>query len=235
MDENQYLLSSLTKACKLQNDQIRTRLPIKRSLLAIILNKTKEVYMDQPYLSLLFTTIFSTMYFGLLRISEVTHEVHAVKAVDVHIGTNKRKFLLVLRTSKTHWKNMKPQMIKISASEIKQNDKLAQIETEDLSEPQTHLPCPYQLLDSFRNMRGGYVNNEEAFFVYRDKSPVTATHVVNVLKFMLKKAGFEQSLYGSHSLRSGRTCDLFRLGVPIEVIKKLGRWRSNAIYRYLRE
>ena len=64
----------------------------------------------------LYKAIFSMMYYGLLCISEVASE-HAVLARDVHMGPNKRKFLLILRTSKTHWKNMKPQMIKISATQ----------------------------------------------------------------------------------------------------------------------
>ena len=123
INQNQFLLSSLTKACKLQNDQIRTRLPIQKGMLSLIIEQIINYFSEiqnQPYLSLLYATLFSTIYFGLLRISEVTSELgsHPVLAKDVHVGMNKNKFLLVLRTSKTHWKNMKPQIIKISAKKL---------------------------------------------------------------------------------------------------------------------
>ena len=226
-DESQYLIQALTRACKLQNDQIRTRLPIKKSLLAIIVNKVKEVYTTQLYLSLLYQMIFGTMYFGLLRISEVTGTQHSVKAADIQVGTNKRKFRLILRTSKTHWKNMKPQLIVISATH---NDHM------DGNQPTaTSLPCPYKLLDEYSTCRRDYIDENEPFFINRDGSPVSPEQLVRCLKLMIKKAGFDQTLYGSHSIRIGRTCDLFKLGLSIDLIKKLGRWKSNAVYRYLRE
>ena len=60
--------------------------------------------------------MISTSYFGLLRVGEITSGDHPVLATDVHIAANKRKIMFVLHTSKTHWKNMKPQMIKITSS-----------------------------------------------------------------------------------------------------------------------
>ena len=68
---------------------------------------------NQPYLNILYKTLFLTMYFGLLRVSEVTSGGHPILAKDVQIAANKKKFLLILRTSKTYWKNSKPQLIKI--------------------------------------------------------------------------------------------------------------------------
>ena len=53
------------------------------------------------------------------------------------------------------------------------------------------------------------------------------------LKNVLRECGFNERLYGTHSLRSGRTDDLLKLGLLVETIKKLGRWKSNAIFKYL--
>ena len=159
IDENQFLFSSLTRACKLQNDQIRTRLPIQKPMLLSILKQVVKFYSvtnNQPYLSLLYTTLFSTMYFGLLRISEVTSGLrcHPVLARDVHVGTNKKKFLLVLRTSKTHWKNTKPQIIKISAKSL-DTDRNRHINrlNENVSQ---QLPCPYDLLGLYSKVRSDF-------------------------------------------------------------------------------
>ena len=197
IQEDQYLLSSLIRACKLKNDQIKTRLPLKKGMLCILLTQINSKYADQPYLKLLYSCLFSTMYHGLLRISEVAEGIHTLKARDVQIGENKDKFLLLLHTSKTHWKNMKPQIIKISATKI--GDKV--------SEPKHHckqqllkLPCPFELLRSFALIRGGYVDDSEPFFVFADKSPIHAFNISACLQTLIKECGFDSKLYSSHSL-----------------------------------
>ena len=85
IDVNQCLLTSLTKACRLKNDSLKARLPIRRGVLRILLETTQTYYMNagQPFLSHLYRALFSTMYFGLLRISEVTAGAHPVLVRDV--------------------------------------------------------------------------------------------------------------------------------------------------------
>ena len=55
-----------------------------------------------------------------------------------------------------------------------------------------------------------------------------------ILKLMINKTGLNCELYSMHSLRIGSTSDLIKLQYPIEVVKRLGRWKSNAIYQYIR-
>ena len=38
-----------------------------------------------------------------------------------------------------------------------------------------------------------------------------------------------------HSFRGGRTSDLANMGYSIDQIKALGRWKFNAVYRYLKK
>ena len=85
-------------------------------MLRIILKTVREHFefeKNQPYLSCLYTALFSTAYYGLFRSSELTAGPHAVKVADVHVGENKKKLLFVLRSSKTHNRGVKPQMVKI--------------------------------------------------------------------------------------------------------------------------
>ena len=118
LNYDQTLLTSLTKACRLVNDQIRTRLPIQRDLLGVIIKQVNKYFGDknQNYLRILYKTLFSTAYFGLFHVGELTTSDHPVLARDVHIGVNKRKIMFILRTSKTHWKNTRPQSVKISST-----------------------------------------------------------------------------------------------------------------------
>ena len=60
------------------------------------------------------------MYYGLFRIGELTQGDHPVLARDVHIAKNKKKIFFVLRSTKTLYKNMKLQLIKISSTKKKE-------------------------------------------------------------------------------------------------------------------
>ena len=119
--ENAYLLSSLTKACKLKNDRVKIRLPIQKDLLRVLLKGVKKKFCgtsdnQQPYLDILYRAIFITAYYGLFRVGELALGPHTILAKDVHIGQNKDKILFVLHSSKTHGKGDKPQMVKIEAT-----------------------------------------------------------------------------------------------------------------------
>ena len=187
IDEKVYLIISLKKACRLQNDQIVTRLPIQKGLLKIILQQVTDTFLmskNQPFLASLYRAIFSTMYYGLLRIGEVVTGSHPVLARDMHISTNKHKFLLILRTSKTHAKNMRSQMIKITATKQGQTGQKSRTIKDTKFDP---TPCPYTLLKDYAQQRGKFFSESEPFFVFADKSPVTPRQVTLVLKSCIKR------------------------------------------------
>ena len=102
-NQDRALLNSLTKACQLQNDRMRVRLPIQKGLLELVLFELKRILSGQYYLQILYRALFCLAYYGLMRIGELADGEHSVKAKDVHIGTNKDKILLVLYTSKNSW------------------------------------------------------------------------------------------------------------------------------------
>ena len=88
----------------------------------MLLNAANKHFLGkgQLYLALLYQAILLTAYFGMLRISEVTKGTHPILARDVQIGVNK-KFLFILRTSKTHGLEAPPRLVKISKT--KSNNK----------------------------------------------------------------------------------------------------------------
>ena len=126
LPEDQYLLSSLTKACKVKNDKLITRLPIGKGLLNLLINEVKCHFQHrgQNYLAILYASMLAAGYYGLLRIGELTKGPHVILAANMHIGINKNKLLFILRSSKTHNKGSKPQMVKTSrkqSSRVKNN------------------------------------------------------------------------------------------------------------------
>ena len=154
----------------------------------------------------------------MLWVSELTSGSHPIKAMDVHVGENKNKILYVLRSSKTHWKDSKPQIVKITGT----------------SESPQGWHCPFTIIRQYFQLRGDCVTRTEPLFIFRDRSPVTPTQMSKTLKLLLKRLGLEPENYGTHSFRAGRAVDLLQYSkLSMETIKKLGRWWSNAIYAYL--
>ena len=233
LNENSFLLTSLTRACKFENDQVKTQLPIRKGLVKLLIESLPDIYgkQEHPYLTQLFRTMFITAYFGLFRIGEIAQSPHVVRAKDVHIGLDKNKLMFVLHTSKTHWKDTKPQIVKITGSESNKQCAIA-----ENCKPFAEGICPFQFLKQYLAMRGSRKSDDEQFFVFSDGSAVKPEHLRSVLKKTLIVAGLNPRHYSVHGFRGGRTCDLvFSLHLDIAVVKKLGRWRSSAVYTYLKQ
>ena len=174
----------------------------------------------------LYMALFATSYYGLFRIGEVTvtESDHTVKACDVRIGTNKRKLLFVLRSSKTHSCSSEPQFIKIAATKSRMT-RIPQTQTQF---------CPYAILRGYLGMSGDFQPNSESFFIFRDNQEVKAQNLHLTLKYMLSIAGFIPKHFSGHSFRAGRAVDLLKYGLSAETIRKLGQWKSNSVYKYLK-
>ena len=156
------------------------------------------------------------------ELAKLAFSQHTIKACNVHVGTNKNKILIILYSSKTHDKESKPQEIRISADA----DNSHNISHQHFS--------PFSLARLYMTMRGGYTELSEPFFIFKDGSHVKPSHVRQVLSKLLKSINLNPNLYSTHSLRSRQSCDLLHFGYTVEQIKKIGRWRSNAIYKYLK-
>ena len=75
--------------------------------------------------------------------------------------------------------------------------------------------------------------NNSLFF--RNGTPVKPANLHSVMSEAIKNLGLNVNNYTFHSLRIGMATMLIKLGYDIEVVKRLGQWKSNAVYRYIRE
>ena len=224
-DETRIIISSLTRACRLINDRVHTRLPIQIKLLEMLLFEIQRSLGGQPYLLCMYQTIFLLAYYGMFRIGELTSGLHQVKAKDVHIAQNQNKMLFVLYSSKTHGKDSNPQKIKICANNNPQNR---------LTSQNNRFFCPFKSSREYLAIRGNYLNDSDPFFISKDNTPVKPYHVRTVLKTVLKAVNLNPKLYGTHSFRVGRCSDLAKWKTPLLDLKRAGRWRSNAVFKYIR-
>ena len=173
LDMDQCAVKSLTRACKLKYDQVRVRLPIQIGLL-ILLNRQIEIKFGgtQPYLNILYQALFTTTYFGMFRVGELTSGTHPVMVKDVHIADNKKKMTFVLRTSKTHGTGDKRQIIKITSGEFQDSQADSSNNSINLYFRENDEVCPHQIVSRFMDIRPVFEDATEPFFVFRDLSPV---------------------------------------------------------------
>ena len=224
MCENRYLLNSLTQACRIVNDAVRMRLPLQKGLFELLLEDIEQIWDSQLYLIALYQGIFTAAYYGLLRIGEVAIGNHPIRAIDVHIGTNKEKILFVLRTSKTHGKGKKPQFIKISGSKLERSNAAKDSQW-----------CPFAILQRYVMVRPTCRDVDEPFFVFTDRTGIKPLQITHTLRKSLERLNLNPMLYSFHRFCAGRANDLHQvMKLSVETVEKLGRWSSNAIYDYLR-
>ena len=215
-------LGALVKSCKLVNDQLYTRLPIQFSLFEQIMFELERMFDKQPYLEVLYKAIFSLSYYGLLRVGEVSNgSPHYIRASDVYVADNKDKIMVLLYSSKMHSVANQPQEVKISGNES--------------SGRKQKFFCPFKAMRTYIAIRDEEIlTDEEPFFIYSDHSLIPAENLRKVLKQALTNLNINVDLYNFQSFRIGRTTDLLKFGFDIETIKRMGRWKSNVVYKYLR-
>ena len=161
-------------------------------------------------------------YYGLMRIGELVHGDHTLKARDVHIACNKNKILIILYSSKTHGQESQPQRIKFTE---------AQCTSTTFKKP---FFCPFAVIREYLSIRGNFHDDNEHFFVFANRLPILQCTLRNLLKRLLKLLNLDSKAYSVHSMHLGRASDLMKYGMSIEYIKHVDRWKSNEVYRYLK-
>ena len=187
--DSRVTLNVFTRACKIKNGIVKTRLPIQKGLLESILFELEKMFDCQPYLETLYKALDILRYYGLMHVGELTQGPHVVKSKDMHIGRNKNKLLIVFYTSKTHGLETSPQQIKI----------LQQVN----ADARNRLFCPFRILQNYSGLRGNFLNDSEQFFIFQGNVSVQVVHMRRVLRSAIKNIGLEPYLYDTHSLRSG--------------------------------
>lgn len=222
LNNNCCKLASIIRACKLHNDVVTVRMPIGFNLHNLILREMDKYFLGkgQPYLASLYRAITVAGYYGMMRISELVGK-HALLSEDVHVSKNalKRKVKCILRTSKTHHSGNAPQVIDI----VPDQQVLGTNE------------CPFNILSNFSLMRPRRDAPGSPYFVFSDGSRVTERHYRTVLRSILTILGLSAKSYNTHSLRIGRASTLFKRKLPVEFIKKLGRWKYvSTAFKYFK-
>ena len=97
--------------------------------------------------------------------------------------------------------------------------------------------CPVQAVTQAFRFTVQADSNSQAF-TWLDQSSLklrvlTYRAFISKLRETLQSAGIQAAAYAGHSFRRGGASFAYQSGVPLELIKVLGDWRSNAVLLYL--
>ena len=93
------------------------------------------------------------------------------------------------------------------------------------------LICPVAALLSYLVVRG---SGEGPLFMLQGGQHLSRSLLVCHMRKALSAAGLNPENYAGHSFRIGAATTAAACGVPVEVIKTLGQWRSEAYQLYVR-
>ena len=96
--------------------------------------------------------------------------------------------------------------------------------------------CPVSAIYRAFSFTPHVSNNSQAFqWVHSSLNirPFTYGFFMTKLRTCLTKCGLQGMDFGSHSFRRGGASLAFQAGLPLEIIKILGDWKSNAVLLYL--
>lgn len=216
-DKN-FEIASIIRTCKLKNDTVRYRCGLTKKMTEDLILALDKMFRKngQEYLFILYRAVFLTAYYGMFRIGELGHSEHVLKAADVKASANKTKFLLILRSSKTHGKGDHPHTVNVP--------QVVDVNfTNDMFNP-------YSALRDFQAIRPKADN----FFVLQDGTPLKVTQIRRIFQKTLKQANFDSEIFDFHSFRVGRATELLANSVPFEIVKKWGNWKSDSIWKYFK-
>lgn len=212
--------------------QPQPKASITPQILMLVLTFLDTLQVSDPrlphsYLYIRDQVVFCLGYYGLLRRSEII----ALKASDVAINKlpDGMKYIqITIRKSKT---DQRGQGAHVCLAPITRHHVNLLLIFSKWMAIQTSLnPSPSAAFIP------SYNRQQDAFLGHLSNGQALATRLKFYLQLLAEKfpfLGLKPEQFGMHSFRRGGTTDAWECGVDRELLKLHGRWRSEAINRYL--
>ena len=182
------------------------RIPITHEMLLKILQAV-DYTADSKYLALMFKALFSLMFHAFLRIGEVTHSPHNISYNNIVID---HKTVAVTFVSFKHHVG-DPVTVVIATNPSKS--------------------CPVKLLNQYLALRGKLYG---PLFCMPGAVAVTPGMLREMLRRSTIFAKLPSQLIKPHSFRIGAATQAASKGASDQQIRSLGRWKSDAYKKYIR-
>ncbi|XP_061185469.1 uncharacterized protein LOC133193520 [Saccostrea echinata] len=94
--------------------------------------------------------------------------------------------------------------------------------------------CPVSTISNFLGVRTRGSPSANQFLVHFDGKPLTRYQFSALLAKTLQFCNIKNGRYRSHSFRIGAATEAAMRGIPDQIIKEWGRWKSGAYSSYIR-
>ena len=210
-----FIVRKLLTALSRKANSVDSRLPITLPILHNLIDALPFVT-NSRYLQCLLSTMYLTMFYGFLRISEVSVNANNAQAVlqvtDCTISTKVRDSTVTITLSKfKHNSSKKPFHITITATADRY--------------------CPVRSMKDYLHLRG---TESGPLFCISSNVPVSRNVFDSHFKACIVFIGLSTNRYTSHSFRIGAATHASANNISDDAIQKMGRWKTNAFKRYIR-
>ena len=209
-----FLVQKTLHACRKRLPQIDTRLPIDKTILSALIKALDHTVQNQ-YLRHLFQAMFALAFHAFLRIGEMTIQ---------KVGAHNPNLLTLADVS------LSGQTLTVHFRSYKHSDGhpfSLQIAVQPLGSP-----CAVTLLQRYLRERGTLSG---PLFQSSPGMPVTRAAFSNQLLHALQFCRLDPNRFKSHSFRIGAATTAHTMGFSDSKIRQLGRWKSNAFLKYIRQ
>ena len=159
--------------------------------------------------------ICTLAFFGCCRVSEYLHSSDRKKRLTLADIDMTASGQVIVRLKKT------------------KNNQRGPAQMVFLSE-RTGDSCPVRAMRAFLLCRDKRLSNDAPLFSTH-KGPLSPRTFNKMIKQLMRTIGVpDYQRYSTHSFRAGSATDAVTQGAPIDDVKAMGRWRSDAVHAYIR-
>eukprot|EP00117_Sycon_ciliatum_P034800 scpid21606/ scgid26485/ Integrase/recombinase xerD homolog len=206
------LLSRVLRGIARSSGPGRPRLPITTPILRQLCQRLQVSSMRHPVDQAMLQCAFTLAFYGFLRCGELTSLTFGNVALD----QQSFRITITLLQSKTD-PDGRGTVVHVGGC------------TDVIS-------CPVTAMVRYLTAVSAESQSpRDQLLVYHNGQPLTRADVTREVRTLLPLCGItDPSSYASHSFRIGAATSAAIAGVPEHVIRHMGRWRSDAVLRYIR-
>lgn len=211
-----FVISKLLKACSKLGQSSDSRLPITLSILWSLCDSLNATISNLVLRSTV-RAMFLLAFHAFLRIGEFTvgqraQNMHVLSRAQLSIPDSYSRSACVTINFSSFKHSASPVSITIQACP-------------------SHPFCPVRALVEYINQSSPPKSGP--LFIFLGK-PITRRKFSSFLRSAIQFSDLDPNLYKAHSFRIGAATEAASRGTPEQVIRSLGRWKSNAFQKYIR-
>ena len=204
--QDSFVVKMMLKGVSAKHREPNIQLPVTREILGQICSVLAYMVGD-PYLTVMYTSMLTLAFNGLLCPGEFTYSPHVIRVE--HVWFHNGEVVLYFPTSKTHQFPFCKQVRVVPCPQL----------------------CPVAALLKYLHVRPVQPG---VLFVKQNNIPVQYPTILKLFHHLAQFLDLPAEWYMPHSLRIGATRELYIKGFSNSIIKQRGRWASAAFQQYIR-